>query len=180
MRHVTALVLAFALIGGVDLQAQIKTETSQFTDTKRLVSKSLRSLNSTDYPGHGSFRAEYEVRPKRDTTWRLSLFGFAKDTTRMSEASVVRFQADSSRFTSRRVSSSTRLLEARVVEVKHVILTRGDFEKLATAANVEATIGPFEFTLTRPQREDLRRITRRVPPPQETAPVASDDSASGQ
>lgn len=180
MRQLTAFALVLALLSSGNLRAQVKMETSEFTDAKRLVSKSLRSLTSTDYPGHGSFRAEYEVRPKRDTTWRLSLFGFATDTTRMSDASVVRFRTDGDSLTSRRVSSSTRSLDERVVEVKHVVLTRSDFQKLATAANVEATIGPFQFTLTQPQREDLRRITRRVPLPSETTPVASEDSASEQ
>lgn len=180
MRYLAAFVVILALLSVEALRAQIKTEVVESTGETRLVSKSLRSLVSSDYPGHGSFRAEYEVETKQDTTWRLSLFGFARDTTQMSRTRRFRFSADGDTIESRNISSSTRSLKNRIVEVKHVRLSRGDFRQLAMADDVQALVGPFRFTLTRPLREDLRRILRQVSATQETQPVASEDSASGQ
>lgn len=180
MRRLTSLALVLFVLGTGDLRAQIEKKLSEVTETKRLVSRVLRPLISTSYPGHGSFRAEYEVQPKRDTTWRLSLFGFASDTTRMSAVDVVRFRADGDTIRSQRVSASTRSFDQRVVEVKHVSLSRSDFQRLATATDVQADVGPFRFILTHPLRKDLRSILRRVPLTQATRPVASEDSASGQ
>ena len=81
----------------------------------------------------------------------------------MSATSLVRFQADGDTIRSQKVTSETRSLETRIVEIKHVALSRRDFQELATAADVQAHVGPFRFILTRPLRDDLRRILDLVP-----------------
>jgi hypothetical protein len=178
MRYLLSLVLSLALLGTGPALAQIKQEVSDITGAKRLVSKSMRDLVTTSYPGHASFRAEYENPPEDAAVWRLSFFGFAKDTTAMTAATRVRMQVDGRTITPIRVQSRTRNLENSILEIKEAAFTRSDFRRIATAENVTATIGPATFEFTRPLREDLRLILDRVPNDKGPQTASTDDSSS--
>lgn len=190
MRYFLPLILSLSLLGTGPVLAQVKTEVSEITGAERLVSKSMQNLVSESYPGHGSFRAEYEKPPENDPIWRLTLFGFAKAETPMTTASDVRIQVDgpkirrmhgeSKTISPRRIESRTRQLEDSILEIKEAIFTRDDFETIATAENVSAVVGSFSFELTYPLRKDLRLILDRVPEGERPQTASSDDSDSSQ
>ena len=178
MRLLLSLFLSLALLGTGPAFAQIKKEVSEVTDATRLVSKSMRSLVSSSYPGHGSFRAVYENPPKKSAIWQLSLFGFAKAETAMTAASTVRMQVDGQTITPLKVESRTRDLDDSILEIKEATFTRADFQRIATAQNVTATVGPMSFEMTRPLRKDLRLILDRVPKGEGPQTASTDDSSS--
>jgi hypothetical protein len=171
MRLILSTTLALILLLPCVAEAQIKEETSAVTNTTRLVSTDMRSLVTESYPGHASFRAEYEATDT-DTTWGLSFYGFADQTTEMSAASRVQLQADGQPISTQQVQSNQRTLDDKVLEIKHVTFRRAAYERIATAKQVTATIGPARFELTRPLRKDLRLILDRVPDV-EGAPTAT-------
>jgi hypothetical protein len=181
MRYILPFILSLGLLStsGPAL-AQIKKEVSEITDTKRLVSKDMRNLVTKSYPGHGSFRAEYENPPSKDPIWQLSFFGFTDDTTKMSSVNTVRMTADGKTITPLQVKSRTQKLENSILEIKDVTFTRSAFEQIATAQKVAATIGPIRFEFTHPLRKDLRLILDRVPKGKGPQTASSDDSASSQ
>lgn len=180
MRYFFSFLLSLALLGASSpALAQIKQEVSDITGAKRLVSENMRNLVTNSYPGHGSFRAEYENPPEKNPIWRISFFGFADDTTEMTAATQVQLTADGQTISPTNVNSRTRELENSILEIKDVSFTRSAFEQIATASTVTASIGPLQFELTRPLRKDLRLILNRVPKgkgPQ----TASRDSVSSQ
>jgi hypothetical protein len=178
MRYLLSLVLSLALLGSGPSLAQITEEVSDVTGAKRLMSNEMRSLVTNSYPGHGSFRAEYENPPENDPVWRLSFYGFAQDTTAMTAATNVRLTADGQTITPQRVVSKTRNLDDSILEIKHTTFTRSAFERIATAAEVTASIGPIQFEFTRPLREDLRLILNRVPEGQGPQTASSDESSN--
>jgi hypothetical protein len=181
MRYLFSLFLSLALLGtSGPVLAQIEQEVSEVTGAKRLVSNNMRNLVTQSYPGHGSFRAEYENPTEKDPIWRLSLFGFAKDTTEMSAASTLRMTVDGETITPTTVESRTRKLKESILEIKDATFTRSAFQKIATGKTVKASIGPFQFGLTRPLRKDLRLILDRVPKGKGPQTASSDDSASSQ
>jgi hypothetical protein len=178
MRYVLSLILSLALLGAGPALAQIKEEVSDVTGAKRLVSKEMRSLVSASYPGHGSFRAEYENPPEKDAVWRLSFYGFAQDTTAMTAATEVRLTADGQTITPTRVVSQTRNMGSSILEIKHTTLPRSAFERIATAAEVTASVGAIQFEFTRPLRKDLRLILNRVPKGEGPQTASSDESSN--
>lgn len=179
MRYVLTLVLSLALLGSGPVLAQIEREVSNVTGAERLVSKDMRSLVSSSYPGHASFRAEYENPPEKDAIWRLSFYGFAEDTTAMTAATEVRLTVDGQTITPTRIVSKTRNLEGSTLEIKEATLTRSAFEQIATArGEVTAAISSFQFEFTRPLRKDLRLILDRVPKDQGPQTASSDDSSN--
>jgi hypothetical protein len=139
----------------------------------------MRNLTVRQYPGHASFRAEYERHPEEEKTWRLSFYGFAKDTTAMSRATSVRLQADGIPLTPTLVESKTRQLDTSVLEIKQVEFTSSAFRKIATAQSVTVSIGSARFELNRHFRKDMRLILERVSPGQ-GPPTASTDSLTNQ
>lgn len=182
MRYALCFVLSVALLAtGGPVLAQITEEVSDITGAERLVSKDMRSLVSASYPGHGSFRAEYENPPEEAPIWQLSLFGFADATTEMATTNEVNLTVDGQTITPTKVESRTRDLDNSIVEIKDLTLTRSAFEQIATAKNVTVTVGSIRFEFTHPLRKDLRLILERVPKgkgPQTAS--SSDDSASSQ
>ena len=179
MRYILPLVLSLVLLSptGTAL-AQIQEKVSDITGAERLVSESMHPLVTRAYPGHGSFRAEYVNHPEKGNIWRLSFFGFAKDTTKMATTSDVRMQVDGQMITPLRVTSKIRPLENSILEVKEATFSRSDFQKIATAADVTGFIGKARFEFTRPLRKDLRLILNRVPKGKgpQTASTAESDS----
>jgi hypothetical protein len=180
MRSFLAIAVSLLLLGTGPALAQIKKEVSDITGSTRLASESMRSLVSSSYPGHASFRAEYENPPDKAPVWRLSFFGFAKQKTGMTAASTVRLQADGQTFSPLRVTSRTRNLEDSILEIKEAVFTRADFQTIATAESVTATIGPLSFGMTRPLRRDLRLILDRVPKDKGPQTASTNDSSSSQ
>lgn len=178
MRYALSLVLSLLLLGSAPALAQIEEKISDVTGAKRLVSADMRNLVSNSYPGHGSFQAEYENSPEKDPIWRLSFYGFAQDTTKMTAANDVRLTADGQRITPTRVVSKTRKLENSTLEIKEASLTRSAFEQIATAQEVTATIGPFQFDFTHPLRKDLRLILDRVPKGKGPQTASSDENSN--
>lgn len=175
MRYILPLGLAVLLLGTDPASAQIKRDTSAVTGIERLVSDDMRSLVSRSYPGHASFRAQYERPPGEEPVWSVLFYGFADDTTGMSRAPDVRFQADGQSLTARRVESRVRTLEQSVMEITQAVLAQSAFEQIATADNVTATIGSSQFQFTHPLRGDLRQILERV---QEDPQTASNEEQS--
>jgi hypothetical protein len=180
MRYLLSLALSLLLLGTGPALAQIKKEVSEITGATRLVSKSMRTLVSQSYPGHGSFRAEYENPPNKAPIWTLSFFGFAKARTAMTAASTVQLQVDGQTITPLSVESRTREMEDSILEIKEATFTRASFEQIATAQNVTATVGSLSFEMTRPLRKDLRRILDRVPKGKGPQTASTDDSLSNQ
>lgn len=180
MRYALLFALSIALLATGPAQAQIKQEVSDATGTERLVSEEMQNLVTRTYPGHASFRAEYEHRPEDDPIWRLSFYGFTNVETDMSAAETVQMQVDGQTITPLRVESNTRELDGSLLEIKHADFTRADFEQIATAERVAASIGPAQFELTRPTRADLRRILERVPEENGPPTASSTDSDSTQ
>ena len=180
MRYFLALALSFALLGTGPALGQIKKEVSQITESTRLVSKSMRDLVSSSYPGHGSFRAAYENPPEKAPIWTLTFFGFAKEKTAMTAASSVRLQADGQTISPLDVESRTRTLDNSILEIKEATFTRADFATISTAKSVSATIGPMTFEMTRPLRKDLRLILDRVPKGEGPQTASTNDSSSSQ
>jgi hypothetical protein len=182
MRYLASLLLSLALLGTGPALAQIKKDVSEITGATRLVSKSMRSLVTESYPGHGSFRAEYENPPGKAPIWRLSFFGFAEARTEMTAASTVRVQADGQTLSPLKVSSRTRELEDSILEIKEATFPRADFERIATAQTVSVTMGAVSFRMTRPLRKDLRLILDRVPEGEgpQTASTTVDSSSNNQ
>jgi len=180
MRSFLALAVSLVLLGTGPVLAQIKKEVSEITGSTRLVSKSMRSLVSSSYPGHASFRAEYENPPAKSPLWRLSFFGFAKQETAMTAASTLRLQVDGQPLSPLRVESRTRNLEDSILEIKEATVSRADFQQIATAQNVTVTIGSLTFTMTRPLRNDLRLILNRVPKGKGPQTASTNDSLSSQ
>lgn len=175
MRYLcTVLVASFLLAPDLGL-AQLKTEVSELTNTKRLVSNDMRPLVTQSYPGHASFRAECERPAEGSATWKLSFYGFADAPTSMNEATSVRLQVDGQPVTATRVTSKTRSLDDSIVEIKHAIFTRSAYEQIATADDVIVSIGSARFELTRPLREDLRLLLDRVPAESNRQTAASDE-----
>lgn len=157
--------------------AQIKEEMSDVTDSKRLVSEDMRPLVDETYNGsHATFRAEYEHSSDGDATWTVSLYGFADDTTAMSEASRVHVDADGQSLEPLRVTSRTRHVGDSVLEIKRADFTRPAFERIATAEWVTFSVGPAEFESTPPSRKDLRLILDQVS--REGPPTASSEEDS--
>lgn len=157
MRLVCAVALALALLTPAPAWAQLSKETSEVTNATRLVSADMRPLVTESYPGHASFRAEYEMT-STDTTWGLSFYGFAKQSTDMSTATEVQMQVDGQPISARSVQSDTRSLDGSILEITHATFDRSSYERMATADRVGAVIGSYRFTLTRPVRKDLRLI----------------------
>lgn len=180
MRFFFALAVSLALLGTGPTLAQIKKEVSEVTGTTRLASKSMRNLVSASYPGHGSFRAAYENPPNKPAIWRLTFFGFAKQKTAMTAASTVRLQVDGRTIRPLQIESRTRSLDESILEIKEATFTRSDFQTIATAESVTATIGSLEFDMTRPHRKDLRLILDRVPKGEGPQTASTNDSLSSQ
>jgi len=181
MRYVLSLLLSLALLAASGpALAQIKKEVSDVTGAERLVSKSMRNLITSSYPGHASFRAEYENPPDGNLLWMLSIFGFAEEPTEMTAVDDVTLTADGQTITPTQVSSRKRKLDDSIVEIKKVVFTRSAFEQIATAKTVMATVGSIRFEFTRPVRKDLRLILDRVPKGKGPQTASSDDSASSQ
>jgi len=179
MRYFLSILLTLALLGaGSPALAQITKEVSDITGAERLVSKNMRNLITNSYPGHGSFRAAYENPPEKDPVWRLSLFGFADDTTEMTASSDVTLTVDGQSVTPTGVESRTRELENSILETKDLTFTRSAFKQIATAESVEASIGSIQFELTHPLRKDLRLILDRVPKGKGPQTASSDESGS--
>ena len=178
MRYLLSVLLTLTLLGAGSLHAQIQKKVSDITGATRLVSQDMRSLVAPKYPGHASFRAEYENPPKQDSVWRLSFFGFAQDTTEMSAATDVQMVADGKTISPSNVVSKTRKLDNSILEIKHAAFTRSAFQDLATANKVRATIGPAQFKLTHPLRKDLRLILERVPKGKGPQTASTDESES--
>ena len=171
MRLVLSTTLALVLLLPFAAEAQIKKETSEVTNTTRLVSTDMRSLITESYPGHASFRAEYEVS-ETDTTWQLSFYGFAERSTDMGAATQVRVHVDGQPLEAYKVQSKTRSLDNSVLEIKNASFRRSAYERIARGEEVAALIGSFRFELTGPLRKDLRLILDRVPDV-EAAPTAT-------
>lgn len=178
MRYALSLLLSLLLLGSTPALAQIEEKVSDVTGAERLVSQDMRELVSRSYPGHGSFRAEYEKPPEGAAIWRLSFYGFVQDTTQMTAATEVRLTVDGQSITPERVVSKTRDLEKSILEIKEATFTRSAFEQIATAQEVTATIGSFQFDFTRPLRKDLRLILDRVPEGQGPETASSDESSN--
>lgn len=178
MRYLLSLLLSLLLLGGTPALGQIEEKDSNVTGAERLVSKDMRNLLSSSYPGHGSFQAEYEKPPEESAIWRISFYGFAQDTTQMTAANEVRLTVDGQTITPERVVSKTRTLEKSILEVKEATFTRSAFKQIATAQEVAATIGSFQFEFTRPLRKDLRLILDRVPEGKGPQTASSDESSN--
>jgi hypothetical protein len=180
MRYALFLLLSLALFSSTGTaRAQIQKNVSKISGAERWVSKSMHPLVTRNYPGHGSFRAEYVDHPENGSVWRLSFFGFAKDTTKMATTTDVRMQVDGETIAPLRVTSKVRPLDDSILEVKEATFSRADFRKIATAADVTGFIGKARFEFTRPLRKDLRLILDRVPNdegPQTASTVESDST----
>lgn len=165
MRLVFLTALLLPLLGtGPAATAQIKTEVSDVTEMKRLVSEEMRTLVNETYGGsYATFRAEYKRTPDGEVSWTVSLYGFAEDRTALSTATTVRVQADGQSIEPINVESSTRRVDNSLLEIKRAAFTRPAFEQIATASSVTFSAGPTSFEATRPSRKDLRIILEQVP-----------------
>lgn len=163
MRTILCLAIVLLLLVPSSVQGQIEKKVSPVNESVRLVSQDMRILVTDAYPGHASFRAEYEKPPGASPTWRLSFYGFTDDTTSLHGASTVRLRVDGQPVSPLEVRTDTRALDDQLLEIKRLDLSRSNFQKIATADEVHATIGSFDFELTGPSRKDLRLILERVP-----------------
>lgn len=178
MRSVLFWILSTVLLSAPAL-GQITEKTNTVTGSERLVSDDMRPLISETYPGHATFRAEYQRSVEERPGWRLSFFGIADEQTELSAATQVQVQADGQPIPPVHVESKTRQMgEESIMEMKHVTFSRSDYEQIATAESVMASIGPYQFEFTYPLREDLRLILDRVPPSEDRPTASSDDSGS--
>lgn len=179
MRYVFSLLLVGALFGSGYSFAQVKSEVSEVTGVKRIESESMRSLHSENYTGsHASFRAEYVNDPDQGTAWVLSVYGFAKEETQMSQTNQFRVTADGRQFEPNRLESKTRSVNGSLLEVKRAFFTRSDFQMIAEAQKVSISIGAAQFMAIRPRRADMRTILDRVPEQQGPQTASNDSSDS--
>ena len=179
MRSILAAVLAFVLLFPLSAEGQIETKSSEITGSTRLASTDMRVLYSETYPGRARFRAACEMT-ETDTTWQVSIYGFVGETSDLSATSDVRVQADGRSVPVQSVRSSRRTINDKILEIKHVVFRRSDFERVATAEKVFATVGPYRFEFSRVLRKDLRLILERVPAQKGPRTASSDSSGSGQ
>lgn len=180
MRFFFSVLLAGALLGTGFTHAQIKKDVSEVTGIKRLESKSMRSLYDKQYAGsHASFRAEYAQDPDEGASWALMFYGFTKDTTQVSRTNQFLVKADGKQLEPIRLESKTRSVSNSLLEVKRAVFTRSGFEQIATAQNVEISIGKSQFMAVRPRRQDMRLILDRVPA-QKGPQTASNDSSDSK
>lgn len=178
MRKLLSVGIVLFLLAPSSVLGQIEKKVSSVDETVRLVSTDMRALATASYPGHASYRAEYEKPSDGEATWRLSFYGFTDDTTSMNAASEVRFQVDGQPVSPAGVTSESRLLNDQLLEIKHVDFSRSTFQQIATAEKVIASIGSFEFELLNPSRNDLRLILDRVPEDGGGPPVTDNGSNS--
>lgn len=176
MRTLLSVAVVLFLLAPSSVLGQIEKKVSSVDESVRLVSTDMRPLVTATYPGHASYRAEYEKPPEGEATWRLSFYGFTDDTTSMNAASEVRFQVDGQPVSPMEVASRTRSLNDQLVEIKRIDFSRSTFKQVATAEEVMASIGSFEFELTNPSRKDLRLIFERVPDDGAGPPVTDNGS----
>jgi hypothetical protein len=178
MRVFFSILLMGALLGTGSAHAQIEKDVSEVTGVKRLESESMRSLYDKTYAGsHASFRVEYAEDPDdEETTWSVRFYGFTKDTTQVSRTNQFLVKADGKQLTPIRIESKTRSVNNSLLEIKRAVFTRSGFEDIATAQNVEITIGSAQFMAVRPRRKDMRLILDRVPD-QKGPQTASNDSS---
>jgi hypothetical protein len=147
------------------------------TGVRRIASADLRPLPGDSYPGsHAAFRAVYESDSGDDATWSLTVFGYTADTTTMSRANTVRFRTDTTSVEPRRVESKVRRLDASLVEITQIVLSKPAFATVARADRVVLSVGPAAFPMSRVLRTDLRLILDRVAGPD--SPQASQVGAA--
>ena len=175
-----ASLLLVGLVGAGPARAQIETEVSDVTGTKRIESSGMRSLHAPQYDGsHASFRAAYVNDPDEGTTWTLTVYGFTDTETPVGRANQFLVEADGQLFEPARLTSKTREVDGTLLEIKRAAFSRSAFAAIAGAQTVTISIGPTQFTAIYARRADLRRILDRVP--NSTTPrTASTDSSGGR
>lgn len=178
MRYLLSVLVFGLLLAPFLGRAQITKKVSEVTNTERFVSDDMRPLITESYPGHASFRAEYERPADGAPSWILSFYGFAEEPTAMNEATRLRAQVDGQSITPTQLTSKVRRLDDSIIEIKHATFTRSDFQKIATAEDVSVSIGSARFELTRPLREDLRLILDRIPAKATPQTASSDPDSS--
>lgn len=180
MRSFVALLCFFCVCPvGTPVHGQIDLKVSEISGAERLVSSQMRPVVVHSYAGDARYRAEYEAHPEDGTSWRLSFYGFAPDTTALSLATTAQFTVDGRSLSPEKMVSKTRTMKKAILEVKHVSLSSSAFRTIATAGIVTVQMGPTRFELPRPSRADMRRILDRVPI-ETGAPVADRDSAAAE
>ena len=180
LRGLASVLLAGLLLGTAPALAQIETEVSDVTGTKRIESSGMRSLHAAQYDGaHASFRAAHVDDPDDGTAWTLTVYGFTETETAVSRANQFLVEADGQLFEPTRLTSKTRRVDGTLLEIKRAAFSRSAFETIATAQTVTITVGAAQFTAIHSRRADLRRILERVP--DSTTPrTASTDSSGGR
>jgi hypothetical protein len=180
LRGLASLLLVGGLVGAGPARAQIETEVSDVTGTKRIESRGMRSLHAPQYDGsHASFRAAYVNDPGEGTRWTLTVYGFTETTTPVGRANQFLVEADGQLFEPARLTSKTREVDGTLLEIKRAAFSRSAFAAIAGAQTVTISIGPTQFTAIHARRADLRRILDRVPN-STTPPTASTDSSGGR
>lgn len=163
---------------------QVATSIDSLTGVRRIASTDLRPLPTRSYAGsHAAFRAVYENDPDEGDRWELVLFGYASDTTDVSQATQVRLRTDSTQLAPNRIVSRSRAMQETLLEVNRLVLTRDQFEQVARTDSLTIAIGTARFDVSHVLRTDMRLILDRVssaPPPQRASDTEPSDGTSSR
>jgi hypothetical protein len=116
--------------------------------------------------------------PEEGVSWIVSFYGFTADTTQVSRSNEFFVTADGKNVEPIRLTSKTRPLGDKLLEIKRAVFTRSGFATIATAKNVTISIGSAQFQSIHPYRRDLRLILDRVPAQQ--GPATASGNSSGK
>lgn len=135
------------------------------TGTRQIASDELRDLGSISFSGHrAGIQARFTERKEgEEREWGLAFYGFGDRAMGMANASDVNIRADQSSIQPRRMDGTTRQLDdGTTVEIKRLFFSRSNFEAIAKALSVTATIGTDRFTVGWKARADLRLLLEEV------------------
>lgn len=136
------------------------------TGTRQIASDELRALASISFSGdRAGLQARFTDRAEgEEREWGLAFYGFADRATGLADATDVTLRADQNLIEPRRMDGTTRQLDdGTTVEIKRLFFSRSDFESIAEALSVSATIGGGRFSVGWNARADMRLLLREVP-----------------
>lgn len=157
------------IVGTTEEQPTIASRLSEnrieATGTHQIASKELRHLAAMSFSGE---RAGLEARfidraEAEERDWSLAFYGFAEDSTGLADAEDVTIRADQDSVDPLRIEGTTRQLdEGTTVEIKRMFFSRSDFETIAKALSVTATIGSARFSVGWNARADMRLLLKKA------------------
>lgn len=146
--------------------SRIETTQNEVTGTRRIASTELREVEAREYGGNSArFRAGVRFPTDGPREWTAAFYGFTDEPTGLEGGQNVTVQADQAVVEPRRVEGKVRQIESgTTVEIVRMYFSRSEFESIAEALTVTATVGPARFSVGWTARHDMRLILQEVAP----------------